>query len=75
MKCLPDGSFDKSPVSCQQRCGRIAPNAVPLTKNGIVIEPSSAPWHAAIYENNSVNYDYICSGSIISPRIIMTGNK
>ncbi|KAI8124726.1 Modular serine protease [Lucilia cuprina] len=72
IKCLSDGTYDKSPLPCELNCGRVAPYSEPLSKHGIPVKPSSAPWHVSIHENNSVNFDYICSGSIVSPRVIVT---
>ncbi|XP_037822837.1 modular serine protease-like isoform X1 [Lucilia sericata] len=72
IKCLSDGTFDKSPLPCELHCGRVSPNSEPLSKRGVPIKASTAPWHVSIHENNSVYYDYICSGSIVSPRVIVT---
>ncbi|XP_037822845.1 LOW QUALITY PROTEIN: modular serine protease-like [Lucilia sericata] len=72
IKCLPDGIFDKRPQSCVHSCGRIATSSVSLSKHGIPIISISAPWHVSIHEYNSINYNFICSGSIVSPRIIIT---
>ncbi|XP_065372377.1 uncharacterized protein LOC135964186 [Calliphora vicina] len=72
IKCLTDGTFDNSPKPCEHNCGRVAPNLEALSKNGVPIKSSSAPWHVSIHENNSVNFDYICSGSIVSPSVVIT---
>ncbi|KAM7364701.1 modular serine protease-like [Cochliomyia hominivorax] len=72
LKCLSDGKFDIEPLRCQQNCGRVTSNVEELSKNGIPIEASMAPWHVGIYESDTVNYIYICSGSIVSPRVVIT---
>lgn len=42
--------------------------------NGESTQPGDWPWHAAIYLRNK-NLKYICGGTLISDRVILTGNN
>ncbi|KAI8124725.1 Modular serine protease [Lucilia cuprina] len=72
LKCFGNSSFNEIPMRCKQNCGRITSDAESLSRNGISIEPIMAPWHVSIFELVNTDYVYICSGSIVSPRIIIT---
>ncbi|XP_037822843.1 modular serine protease-like isoform X2 [Lucilia sericata] len=72
IQCLSDGSYDEPPHPCVHSCGRVSSIIFPLSTRVIRIKSSSAPWHVSIHEHNNIKYNFICSGSIVSPRIIIT---
>nr|XP_024219158.1 uncharacterized protein LOC112211527 [Halyomorpha halys] len=47
----------------------------PAISYGIKTSRSEFPWHVALYRQNSSDErpEYICGGSIIHPRVILTG--
>lgn len=75
LMCLPDGNFDQVPVSCKQQCGQFPSSTPFLTKNGIEIVSSKAPWHVGIYMQDDMEYHYVCAGSIISPTVVISGTN
>ncbi|XP_071443113.1 serine protease gd-like isoform X2 [Hetaerina americana] len=53
-------------------CGRIAPRPTLLISHGKPTERGDWPWHAAIYKSEKNDLIYICGGSIIRKRMILT---
>ncbi|XP_073843475.1 modular serine protease-like isoform X2 [Musca autumnalis] len=72
LTCLQNGTFDREREKCVLDCGRPLVSAVDLTKGGVPIEPNKVPWHVAIYQIENGAWVYICVGSIITPRLILS---
>lgn len=73
LQCLADGNFNQAIKRCDMKCGKLASASASLSKDGIEVEVSKAPWHVAIYEDHRVYYNYICGGSIVSPTVVISG--
>ncbi|XP_058982504.1 modular serine protease-like [Musca domestica] len=72
LTCLPNGTFDKVREPCVQDCGHPLVNLFPLTKGGIQTDPNKVPWHVSIYQYVNKQWTFICGGSIITPRIVLS---
>ncbi|XP_075145980.1 modular serine protease-like isoform X2 [Haematobia irritans] len=74
IQCLPNGKFSETREPCIQDCGLPLVHKIELNRGGIETKPNQVPWHVAIFAIGltSNDYTYICSGSIISPRIVVT---
>ncbi|XP_037953555.1 modular serine protease-like [Teleopsis dalmanni] len=68
-----NGKWNTNRIACDMNCGQIQQTLVPYSKNGIKVNVTSVPWHASIYQKyDFVEYKFICSGSIIGPRLIVS---
>lgn len=38
-----------------------------------IAEPNTAPWHIGIYEKSRSTYEYRCGGTIVSNKVIVSG--
>ncbi|XP_058983881.1 modular serine protease-like [Musca domestica] len=72
LTCLPNGTFDQVRVACIQDCGHPLVSIYPLTKGGIQTDPNKVPWHVSIYQRVEAEWVFICGGSIITPRLILS---
>ncbi|KAL9890145.1 modular serine protease-like [Glossina fuscipes fuscipes] len=73
MRCNLDGKFTAKRPTCNVECGVQRTSARFRRDLGFTIDQSEAPWQVAIYQKpDNVSYRLICSGSIISPSIIVT---
>jgi hypothetical protein len=54
-------------------CGRVAVQPAPLITHGQNTARGQFPWHAALYQSKDINLKYICGGSLIGPKTILTG--
>ncbi|XP_065210346.1 coagulation factor IX-like [Planococcus citri] len=70
INCKEDGKWDKALFSCVPDCGRPFTNAQLLIAGGVEEKIGDSPWHVAIYNEKKV---LICSGTIISPHVVVTG--
>ncbi|PNF27882.1 hypothetical protein B7P43_G08304 [Cryptotermes secundus] len=53
-------------------CGRVAVQPAPLITHGQNTARGQFPWHAALYQSKDIHLKYICGGSLIGPRTILT---
>ncbi|XP_065210347.1 coagulation factor IX-like [Planococcus citri] len=70
INCKEDGKWDNALFSCVPDCGRPFTNAQLLIAGGVEEKIGDSPWHVAIYNEKKV---LLCSGTIISPHIVVTG--
>ncbi|XP_021913624.1 serine protease gd-like, partial [Zootermopsis nevadensis] len=56
----------------QMECGRVAVQPAPLITHGQNTARGQFPWHAALYQSKDINLKYICGGSLIGPKTILT---
>lgn len=73
--CDQSGEWHSHPWQCDEVCGEVKADVVPFIVGGEETTVSKVPWQAAIYMYNDPNrrYDFICGGSIISSKIVISG--
>ncbi|XP_055389443.1 modular serine protease-like [Condylostylus longicornis] len=62
---------------CESICGKLfkeelKPTTTPLLYKGNEVDIRVAPWHVAVYKNNSYKFDQICGGTIIHSNIVVS---
>ncbi|XP_059217733.1 uncharacterized protein LOC106083578 [Stomoxys calcitrans] len=73
IQCLPDGTFSAVREPCIQDCGNPIADRIDFTRDGIPTKNNKVPWHVAIFaRQDNGTMKYICSGSIVSPSIILS---
>ncbi|XP_039746862.1 limulus clotting factor C-like [Pararge aegeria] len=55
-----------------RHCGRRKILHTELIVNGVNTKPGDWPWHAAIHRRNKSTFKYICGGSLVSKRFVLT---
>lgn len=71
--CDQDGEWHYHPWHCDPVCGERKTDIIPLITGGHIAKIKEVPWHVAIYYNFNQTYkEYICGGTIISSRIILS---
>ncbi|XP_033150031.1 modular serine protease-like isoform X2 [Drosophila busckii] len=75
MKCLPDGTWERSANMkdyCKVRCGYNSGEG--LSKSALKVSSTFSQWTVAIYELNekTLDYEYICSGVLIKMNLVLT---
>ncbi|CAD7092299.1 unnamed protein product [Hermetia illucens] len=68
LSCGANGEWDSIPHSCVPICGQQTTEAF---GSGLV-DVSRIPWHVAIYQRRNQSVEFICGGTIIAPKIIIT---
>lgn len=43
--------------------------------NGMVARSELMPWNIAIYKIDKNKYNMICGGTLIAPKLVISGNK
>lgn len=74
LRCLTNGNWDKQLFECYHDCGNKNEGGIirPLLKNATIVKPSEFPWHAGLYLGYKEIPDYVCGGTIIHPKAILT---
>ncbi|KAJ0173271.1 hypothetical protein K1T71_011447 [Dendrolimus kikuchii] len=54
------------------QCGRVVPSATPLVANGKPTKAGQWPWQVALYHAQTVDYKYICGGTLVTRRHVIT---
>lgn len=75
--CDHNGQWNNYPKPCQQVCGEEGPAVDGYIHSGVVTMNHQVPWHVAIYHiANDTRIDqvptYICGGSIINARMVIS---
>ncbi|CAH1707810.1 unnamed protein product [Aphis gossypii] len=73
--CQSNGTWSNQLYECTPSCGSVFTNSHPLSNiNAKIALFGTAPWNVGIYRLNedNINYDLICGGSIISPNLVVT---
>ncbi|KAI8426712.1 hypothetical protein MSG28_014418 [Choristoneura fumiferana] len=73
MRCV-DGTWDHVAV-CQPDCGTPTAVGQPLVFNGTRTKRGELPWHAGVYDKTFTPFMQICGGSLISTRVVISGNS
>lgn len=55
-----------------KECGRVAGQPAPLITNGQGTSRGQFPWHAALYQSKDIHLKYVCGGSLIGLKTILT---
>ncbi|XP_052889196.1 transmembrane protease serine 9-like [Anopheles moucheti] len=63
---------DEQPAEMPTDCGKRKINKMPLIVNGVRSMAGEWPWHAAIFVVSKRSRDYLCGGTLISRRYILT---
>ncbi|XP_014287958.1 modular serine protease [Halyomorpha halys] len=73
-QCLPDGTWANELYTCVPDCGIRNPinNITPAIKGGIKAKQSEYPWHAGLFQTEGDDIAYICGGTIIHPKAVLT---
>lgn len=72
--CNRSGEWNTHPWECEEVCGEIKLPRANIV-GGTETEIDRVPWQAAIYRKNieTRELEYICGGSIITSRFIISG--
>lgn len=70
--CQRDGSWSRPVAPCAQICGEEGPSGVPYIVGGEVTNNTRVPWHVGVYRMENDEPSYICGGSILSPKVILS---
>uniref|UniRef100_A0A182W2C8 Peptidase S1 domain-containing protein n=1 Tax=Anopheles minimus TaxID=112268 RepID=A0A182W2C8_9DIPT len=62
----------EKPAEMPTDCGKRKINKVPLIVNGVRSVAGEWPWHAAIFAVSKRSREYLCGGTLISQRYILT---
>ncbi|KAJ3649365.1 hypothetical protein Zmor_021115 [Zophobas morio] len=65
-----DGTWDQQLPQCEPICGQKTVEATQLIVGGTNVTKGDYPWNVALYTNDQK--EFICSGSLISQRIVVT---
>lgn len=57
--------------SNEPSCGQV-PAASPLIKGGVHLQYGQWPWHIALYKKSGTSLTYVCGGSVVSKRNVIT---
>ncbi|KAJ8711198.1 hypothetical protein PYW07_008440 [Mythimna separata] len=66
-----DTSNTNSPGG-QSQCGKVVLNAIPLVVNGTPTLEGQWPWQIALYQTQTVDNKYICGGTLVSHKHVIT---
>lgn len=72
LRCQTNGEWDFTPLGCVPKCGSLLPETQTLLYNAEDVHIAKVPWHVVIYEYRSERFKYICGGSIISRRLVIS---
>ncbi|XP_061398666.1 modular serine protease-like [Musca vetustissima] len=72
LRCLTDGTFDQKREPCEQYCGHPSVPMASITKGVTSNDPNQVPWHVSIYKLVNNKWEFICGGSIVTPRIVIS---
>ncbi|XP_075983908.1 uncharacterized protein LOC142981710 isoform X2 [Anticarsia gemmatalis] len=57
----------------QGQCGKVTMNKpIPLVVNGTPTKEGQWPWQIALYQSQTVDFKYICGGTLVSHRHVIT---
>lgn len=70
-KCS-NGSWNKGAPKCVQECGGTNAPSTPLIVNGSKTQLHEFPWHIAIFRRSKGNFQNICGGSLITPKLVLS---
>ncbi|KAJ8712865.1 hypothetical protein PYW08_008169 [Mythimna loreyi] len=59
-------------VARPSQCGKVVLNAVPLVVNGTPTLEGQWPWQIALYQTQTVDNKYICGGTLVSHKHVIT---
>ncbi|KAK9509554.1 hypothetical protein O3M35_006847 [Rhynocoris fuscipes] len=72
--CLPGGTWSERLPKCSPVCGKV--NQVNKVDSTLAYSNKTTygeyPWHVAIYTNFTNRYEYICGGSLIAEKFVLT---
>ncbi|XP_049939063.1 modular serine protease-like [Schistocerca serialis cubense] len=72
LTCGHDGRWNSEVKKCNPACGMVRPQHIPLIAGGEAVQHREFPWHVAIYKNVENIYKYICGGSLISLKYVLS---
>ncbi|XP_066909264.1 modular serine protease [Halyomorpha halys] len=70
-ECLPDGTWAKELYRCVPDCG-IKNTITPTLKGKALLNQSEYPWHADLFQIIGQNIVYLCGGTIIHLKAVLT---
>nr|CAD7402977.1 unnamed protein product [Timema cristinae] len=56
-----------------KKCGFVDVQPTPLITKGQKTSRGQWPWHTALYQSKGIDLSYICGGSLISSKAVITG--
>nr|CAD7571815.1 unnamed protein product [Timema californicum] len=56
-----------------KKCGFVDVQPTPLITKGQKTSRGQWPWHTALYQSKGIDLSYICGGSLISSKSVITG--
>ncbi|XP_021196495.2 transmembrane protease serine 9 isoform X1 [Helicoverpa armigera] len=66
-----DSTNSKTPGG-QAQCGKVVLNPIPLVVNGTPTLEGQWPWQIALYQTQTVDNKYICGGTLVTHRHVIT---
>ncbi|KAJ8711201.1 hypothetical protein PYW07_008443 [Mythimna separata] len=71
-KYIDDGTTGLTSNSPEGQCGKVVKFSTPLVVNGIPTMEGQWPWHVALYKTQAVDNRYICGGTLVSHKYVIT---
>lgn len=72
LTCLEGGKWSNEPIECLPICGRPTAKSVAYVIGGETTNITEVPWAAAIYQLGNGKFEYICGGTILTSKIILS---
>ncbi|KAJ8952892.1 hypothetical protein NQ318_006508, partial [Aromia moschata] len=66
------GTWNRPPPACQPICGEKKVNVLPLIVNGKTVDQGNYPWVTAVYHKINESFQFVCGGSMLTQRVILT---
>lgn len=72
VKCGAGGVWTPLPDVCTPICGEEAPEGTPYIVGGFHTSINEVPWHVGIYKWFANGYTFLCGGTIINARVVIS---
>ncbi|XP_064215667.1 modular serine protease-like [Tribolium castaneum] len=72
MVCQPDGTWNREMLRCIPDCGVAELDISPLIVKGWMANSIAFPWHAVLFILEKGKWSFICGGTLISEKIVLT---
>jgi len=76
-RCTKQGEWTplRKDFACFLDCGTGGTEPTGLITGGVVSKKGKWPWHVAIFTKSSNGFRFVCGGSLISSRAVLTGSR
>lgn len=70
--CQNDGTWNRAILPCTQICGEESPDGKLYVVGGQITNNTKVPWHVGIYRTRGDEPTFICGGTILSPKLVVS---